>query len=262
MRILTMALASCFALSQMSAVLPKTPPKIPTKQNPAAKVLQKKDKKKAKLKDGRHWTYGSSSSCSSSSSSSHGHDSCSSSSSSSSSSKSSSCCSANLAHVGAYTNNLGLDSEFDPAELEVVLQPIGDLPTAAMIFDTNEPGSPLHVVHPTPGPDYTRFRIEKEGTYLITYTFTIGCIGEGGCLNGAFVQLYDAAIDVALNPNPFQFIDTEALFEFIDSEAVSGQQVIYLPKGAEVQLRIIPASFSYGDLWVANPSMTLTRIAD
>ncbi len=239
MRVLTFILASCFALSQANALLPKTTPQPATKQKPAIK------QEKLKQKNSRHWHYGSSTSSSSSSSS------------------SSSRSARDLAHCGSFTQNLGLDVEFDPTTLASVLVDIPDTdpPASAMIFDTNEPGSPLHVIHPVPGPDYTRFRIEEEGTYLITWTFTIGCT-TGSCLNGAFVQLYDAATDVALNPNPMQFVDTEVFAEFTDSETVSGQQLIYLPQGAEVQLRLIPAAFDFGDLWIANPSMTLTRIAN
>ena len=173
------------------------------------------------------------------------------------------------AHIGAYTNNLGLDVEFDPSTLDPSLV-LADIPDSdpvaqAMIFDTNEPGSPVNITHPTVGPDYTRFRIDKNGTYLITWTFTIGCLsGQGeGCLNGAFVQLYDVAHEQPLFPNPMQFIDTEVLNlspGFYDSETVSGQQVISLEAVAELQLRLIHAEFDFGTIWVANPSLTITRI--
>ncbi|MCE5293257.1 MAG: hypothetical protein LLF94_01415 [Chlamydiales bacterium] len=174
------------------------------------------------------------------------------------------------AYIGAYTNNLEVAQQFDPYDLDSVLVNIDDteLYTQAMIFDTNEPGSPVNITHPTVGPDYTRFRIDKNGTYLITWTFTIGCLydseGEGeGCSNGTFVQLFDVAHQQPLFPNPMQFVDTEVFYPYnVDSETVSGQQLISLEAGAELQLRLIHAAFDEGDLWVANPSLTITRISN
>lgn len=185
------------------------------------------------------------------------------SSSSSSSSSYSSSSSSDDAYVGAYTENLDLNVEFNPEDLTSVLVevPDSDPYALAMIFDTNETGSPRNVTHPVLS-DYTKFRIDESGTYLVTWAFTIGCIGEGECANGAFVQLYDAAFDVPLHPNPFQFIDTENVYYSVDSEVISGQQIIRLNQGTQLQLRIIPAFVSYGALWVANPSFTLSRIAD
>src|SRR5438132_634440 len=107
-----------------------------------------------------------------------------------SSSSSSSSSDSNFAYDGAYTQNIDLDFDFTPPALDTFIDPA----TGAVIFDTNQPGSPRHIIHPVNQTDFTRFGIEKCGTYLITWSFTIGCAAEGdsNCLTGAFVQLFDA----------------------------------------------------------------------
>lgn len=132
-------------------------------------------------------------------------------------------------------------------------------------FDINQVGSPKNITHPVLS-DATKFRIEQSGTYLIGWTMTVSCNPEEVICEDFFnIELFNATTQQAINPNPFQSVDlfTIGVIPLFDSETFSGQTIVTLPAGTELQLRIISQpSFASGQVQVIDPTFFITKIAD